>query len=114
MSHLSIVVTSCSIKTVKEFSKDLVSGLRFRDEVFVLIHNVSPSDVVNANEPVSILVHGFESALNHGQFTRAQLVSESSNELFVADVAISINIVGREKTLEINFLGEKSSSYDLG
>ena len=78
----------------------------------MLIHDVSPSDVVNADEPVSILIHGFESALNHGQFTRAQLVSESSNKLFVSDVAISINIVGREKTLEINFLGEKSSSYE--
>lgn len=110
MGHLSIVVTSSSVKTVEEFSQDLVFGLSSSDEIFVLSYTIFSSYVVGADKSVSILVHAGESALNHGQFARRKLISESSNELFIADVAITIDVIGAQEALQINFLREEPKS----
>ena len=84
----------------------MILGLASRDEVLILRDVVSAGDVFDADKSVSVLIHCAEGALNHGQFARGELVSEASNELFVRDVTISINIVGAHEALQVNLLGE--------
>ena len=71
-------------------------------------HIVQVGNVFALDYAGAILIQRFESTLNHFHLALAQWIAHPSDEFFVADVAIAVNVVVLHQSLHVGLLWEYS------
>lgn len=103
-----VVVSFSSFEVVKEVSEDFVSGLASFKEFGVHGDIVDSGDIVDFNLAGSILIEHGKGLHDHSLSSLSELISQSTDEFFITDVTITIDIIVLHQGLEFNLLGEKS------
>jgi hypothetical protein len=93
-----------NLEGVKELHQDIVLCLLTSLNIGVHLSVVGLSDVINAEDTTSILVHDLESTLCYVGTELVHLSSDSAEELFVVNTAAAITIEDLEKALSILFV----------
>lgn len=102
----SVIVASHAIKTIEELFQNFSSGFLAVDEVLVFRHVVNLVNIIDADGPVAAFVHHLEYLVDHVLSALGEWVSEAADELFVGDVAITIDIVVAHEGLDLDDFGE--------
>ena len=104
----SVIVSSHAIKLVKESRKNFFSSLGAVDELGALRHVVNCVDVFNTDSSVVAAINQSKGLLDHVLSTLSKRISESTDELLVSDIAITIDIVILHESLNLDDLGENA------
>jgi len=108
LRQLSISIALSSVKSVKEFSNELLLSLFVGFKLGVLLHVVEVHDFGDCYYSRAVLVKVAENFLHHFDFSITHRSSKSSKELFVADMAVTVNIIVLHEGLEVLLFGEHS------
>jgi len=110
VGDFAVVVASEAVKGVKEFGKYLIRGVSTFFETLVLGDVVNGCDVTSSDKTRTIFVHQRKRSFDHLTLPASEFLSKSTQELLVANVAVLVDIVVRHKSLQVDFLGEKTKS----
>jgi len=107
----TIVVAAHAVKSIEELREDLISCLFSFNEVLVLGNVIDCVNVWDLKSTAAVAVNRRESLVNHVFSALRKGVSKSSDELLVANVAITINIVILHEPLDFHNFREEAESW---
>jgi len=97
-----------AFEVAEEVSEDLVAGLPAFEELRVHGNIVDSRHVAESDGTVALLVKHAESLLDHALSSLCQLISQATEEFFVSDVPVAVDIVKLHQSLELDLLREES------
>jgi len=101
-----------NFKCIEELHQDIILSLLASLNIGVLLSVVGLSDVVNAEDTATILVHNLESTLCDVSTELVHLSSDAAEELLVVNTAAAIAIKNLEEALTILFVEVDSEVTD--
>ncbi len=107
----SIATALCTLKVGQEFMKDLILCLSSFNKIWVCGDIVNLNDISKVNQTRAISVKSVEDLLHHLCTTRGHFIAKTSQELFIRNLAITVNIVVLNECLQLDLLWEETRFY---
>lgn len=101
------MVAFFAFKATKEISKNLFLCFISLNKVFVLTDIIDVTNIAHVDLSRVVFVHLGECFMNDLLSALCEWFSKSSDEFFISNIAISIDIVELHKSLDFDLLGEE-------
>jgi len=108
LTNLPIIISFCPVKCVQELINDLFFSLSSLNEVFMARDIVHFWNILEVNCSIATYIHDIKGFFNHCCSSWSEIISKSSEEFLVVDIAVTIYIIVFEKCLKLDFLWEKT------